>query len=150
MAATSKSDAAPTPQPDDAAPLARLTDGKHIAIFNWARAGLPDDTEWFDVHCDADGRIMLTPAKAVPAAAHDWAEERDRIAAAQKPRPYSHLTVDELREVEELTHEEWLDELRARGVLSGGRKKPGQLSIKPVARVPGALEHFLKERRGEA
>ena len=149
MAATVKSDTAPTPQPDDAAPLARLTDGMHVAIYNWARANLPE-TEWFEIAGDDQGRIILTPVQEVPYAAELWAEQRDRIAAAQKPRPYSHLTVDELREVEELTHEEWLEELRARGVLSGGRKKPGQLSVKPVARVPGALEHFLKERRGEA
>ena len=108
------------------------------------------DAEWFEVNCDDAGRIVLTPApaEAVPAEAYAWAQEKDVIAASQRPRPYAHLTVDELREVEEL--EEWFDELRARGIVSHNNKVPGQLSIKPVARVPGALERFLKERRGEA
>ena len=131
--------------------LARFTDGNHIAIFNWANADLPD-AEWFEVNCDDAGCIVLTPVQAevVPAEAHAWAQEKDAIAAAQQQRPYQHLTVDELREVEELTTEEWFDELRARGIVSHNNKVPGQLSIKPVARVPGALERFLKERRGEA
>ena len=34
-----------------------------------------------------------------------------------KPRPYAHLTVDELRKVEDLTDEEWFDEFRVRGIL---------------------------------
>ncbi len=147
MAEPLKSDAS---QPSYSAPiLARLTDGNQIAIFNRATANLPD-AEWFDVDCDDAGRIVLTPAADVPAEAYAWAQQRDVIAAAQKPRPYAHLTVDELREVEELTSEEWFAELESRGVISRNTKKPGQLSIKPVARVPGALEHFLKERRGEA
>lgn len=147
MAAPLESDAS---QASYRAPiLARLTDGNQIAIFNWAKANLPD-AEWFEVECDDEGRIVLTPAEDVPAEADAWAKERDAIAAAQNPRPYAHLTTDELRDVEELTTEERLDELRARGILRGGGKKPGQLSVKPVARVPGALEHFLKERRGQA
>lgn len=128
--------------------LARLTDGNQIAIFNWANADLPD-AEWFEVDCDDQGRLILTPVDEVPYEATLWAEQRDVIAAAAKPRPYAHLTVDELRDVE-MTPEERLAELRARGILRGGNKKPGQLSVKPVARVPGALEHFLKERRGQA
>ena len=148
MAATVKSDPAPTPQPDDAAPLARLTDGMHVAIYNWARANLPE-TEWFEISGDDQGRIILTPVQEVPDSAELWAEQRDRIAAAQKPRPYSHLTVDELRDVE-MTQEERLEELYLRGIISRNKKKPGQLSLKPVAHVPGALERFLKERRGEA
>ena len=139
-----------TSQPSGSAPiLARLTDGSQIAIFNWAKADLPD-AEWFEITCDDQGRVVLTPVDEVPYEATLWAQEKDWMAAAQKPRPYAHLTVDELRDVEELTSEEWFEELRARGVIRGGNKKPGQLSVKPVARVPGALEHFLKERRGEA
>ena len=146
MAEPLKSDAS---QPSYSAPiLARLTDGNQIAIFNWARANLPD-AEWFDVDCDDAGRIVLTPAADVPAEADAWAQQRDVIAAAQKPRPYAHLTTDELRDVD-MTQEERVAELRARGILRGGNKKPGQLSVQPVARVPGALEHFLKERRGQA
>ena len=146
MAAPLKSDAS---QPSHSAPiLARLTDGNQIAIFNWAKANLPD-AEWFEVDCDDEGRIVLTPAEDVPAEAHAWAQQRDVITAAQKPRPYAHLTTDELRDVE-MTQEERVAELRARGMLRGGNKKPGQLSVKPVVRVPGALEHFLKERRGQA
>ena len=146
MAAPLKSDAS---QPSGGAPiLARLTDGNQIAIFNWAKADLPD-AEWFEVDCDDAGRIVLTPADEVPYEATLWAEQRDATAAAAKPRPYAHLTVDELRDVE-MTPEERAEELFARGIISRNKKIPGQLSIKPVARVPGALEHFLKERRGEA
>ena len=146
MAAPLKSDAS---QPSGGAPiLARLTDGNQIAIFNWAKADLPD-AEWFEVDCDDAGRIVLTPADEVPYEATVWAEQRDVVAAAAKPRPYAHLTVDELRDVE-MTPEEREEELFARGIISRNKKIPGQLSIKPVARVPGALEHFLKERRGEA
>lgn len=146
MAAPLKSDAS---QPSGGATiLARLTDGNQIAIFNWAKAGLPD-AEWFEVDCDDDGRVILTPVDEVSYEATLWAEQRDVIAAAAKPRPYAHLTVDELRDVE-MTPEERVAELRARGILRGGNKKPGQLSVKPVAHVPGALEHFLKERRGQA
>ena len=146
MAASAKADTS-TPS-GDTPMLARLTDGRNIAIFNGAKGRLPD-TEWFEVDCDDEGRILLTPAEDVPAEAHAWAQQRDVIAAAQKPRPYAHLTTDELRDVE-MTQEERVAELRARGILRGGNKKPGQLSVKPIVRVPGALEHFLKERRGQA
>ena len=146
--AAARDDSALTPQPNDAMPLARLTDGMQISIFNWAKANLPD-AEWFEITCDDQGRVILTPVDEVPHEAALWAEQRDVIAAAAKPRPYAHLTVDELREVE-MTPEERVAELRARGILRGGNKKPGQLAVKPVARVPGALEHFLKERRGQA
>ena len=145
MAAPLKSD---TSQPSGGAPmLARLTEGRNIAIFNGAKSRLPD-AEWFEVSCDDAGRIVLTPAEDVPAAAYAWAQQRDVIAAAQKPRPYAHLTTDELRDVE-MTPEERLAELRARGIIRGGFYGPPQ-PLKPVARVPGALERFLKERRGEA
>ena len=65
----------------------------------------------------------------------------------EKPRPYRHLTVDELREVEPLTDAEWFEELRARGILVPAYDGPPQ----PFAPVnppvpPGALERFLKER----
>ncbi len=146
MAASANSD---TSTPSGGTPmLARLTDGRNIAIFNGAKGRLPD-AEWFEVDCDDEGRIVLTPAEDVPAEAYAWAQQRDVIVAAQKPRPYAHLTTDELRDVE-MTQEERVAELRARGILRGGNKKPGQLSVKPVVRVPGALEHFLKERRGQA
>lgn len=146
MAAPLKPD---TSQPSGGEPiLARFTDGSQITIFNWASANFPG-TEWFEITCDDQGRIILTPVDEVPYEATLWAEQRDVIVASAKPRPYAHLTVDELRDVE-MTPEERVAELRARGILRGGNKKPGQLSVKPVARVPGALEHFLKERRGEA
>ena len=141
MAASAKADTS-TPS-DDTPILARLTDGNQIAIFNWAKANLPD-AEWFEVDCNDDGRIVLTPVQAVPTEAVAWAQEKGAKSAAVKARPYQHLTMDELREVD---LPERLEELRARGLISGGLKTPGQLSIKPVARVPGALERFLQERR---
>lgn len=127
--------------PSEAIPmLARRTDHHHIVIFNGAN--LPTG-EWFEV-ARADGKIVLTPVSTVPAAAIAWAQQQDAQAAAAKPRPYQHLTVDELREVN-LTPEERLAELRARGIISraAGPWRP----FEPVARVPGALERFLKERR---
>ncbi len=146
MAAPLKPD---TSQPSGGEPiLARFSDGSQIAIFNWAKADLPE-VEWFEVRRDDTGRIVLTPVDEIPYEATLWAEQRDVIEAAAKPRPYAHLTVDELRDVE-MTPEERAEELFARGIISRNKKIPGQLSIKPVARVPGALEHFLKERRGEA
>ena len=148
MTATVKADTTPMPQPNDDTPLARLTDGMNIAIYNWARADLPE-TEWFEITCDDQGRIILTPVDEASYEASLWAEQRDRIAAAARPRPYAHLTVDELRDIE-MTQEERDEELFARGIISRNKKKPGELSIKPVARVPGTLERFLKERRGEA
>ena len=106
MAGSAKAD---TSAPSGDTPmLARLTDGRNIAIFNGAKGRLPD-AEWFEVSCDDEGHIMLTPVQAVPTAAVAWAQEKDIIAAAQQQRPYQHLTVDELREVEELTIEERLD-----------------------------------------
>lgn len=68
-----------------------------------------------------------------------------------KPRPYAHLTVDELRKVEELTDEEWFDELRARGILVPAHDGPPENGAAPFERLrrtlpPGALERFLKER----
>ena len=61
-----------------------------------------------------------------------------------KSRPYAHLTVDELRKVEDLTNAEWFDELEARGIISPAveNAKP----IRPIAHRPGALARFLKER----
>jgi len=43
------------------------------------------------------------------------------------------------------TFEDRLEELRARGVLVGGRK-PTADDFKPVAHRPGALQRFLDER----
>ena len=146
MAASAKADTS-TPS-GDTPMLARLTDGRNIAIFNGAKGRLPD-TEWFEVDCDDEGRIVLTPVQAIPTEAVAWAREKDVIAAAQQQRPYQHLTVDELREVEELTIEEWFDELRARGILKPAWDGPPPAEpFKPVSPPvpPGALERFLKER----
>ena len=146
MAAPLKSDAS-TPS-GDIPMLARLTDGRNIAIFNGAKGRLPD-AEWFEVSCDDEGHIVLTPVQAVPSEAVAWAQEKDVIAAAQQQRPHQHLTVDELREVEELTIEERLDELRARGILQPAWNGPPPTEpFKPVSPPvpPGALERFLKQR----
>ena len=123
--------------------LARIIDGKHIVIYNGG--DLPEG-EWFDVSCQ-DGKIVLTPAESTPAEALAWAEAEDAGAQAAQPRPYERLTVDELREVEGLTDEEWFAELRARGVISGGGKGP-PYHFTPVSPPvpPGGLERFLKER----
>ena len=64
----------------------------------------------------------------------------------EKARPYAHLSVDELREVEGLTDEEWWEELEARGIIT-----PAVVDAPPFAALrgtlpPGALERFLKER----
>lgn len=144
MAASAKTDTSTTS--GDTPMLARLTDGRDIAIFNGAKARLPD-IEWFEISCE-DGKIVLTPVPAVPDAAIIWAQEKDAIAAQQQ-RPYQHLTVDELREVEELTTEERFDELRARGVLQPAWDGPPPAEpFKPVSPPvpPGALERFLKQR----
>ena len=63
-----------------------------------------------------------------------------------KPRPYAHLTVDELRKVEELTDEEWFDELEARGIITPAVENAAPLSSLKGTLPPGALERFLKER----
>ena len=63
-----------------------------------------------------------------------------------KPRPYAHLTVDELRKVEDLTNEEWFDELEARGIITPAVKNAPPLSALQGTLPPGALERFLKER----
>ena len=62
-----------------------------------------------------------------------------------KPRPYAHLDIDELRKVKHLTDEEWFDELRARGILVPAYDGPPE-PFRPIARRPGALARFLKER----
>ena len=59
-----------------------------------------------------------------------------------KPRPYAHLTVDELRKVNNLTTRNGFDELEARGISS-----PAVENAKPImaqAHRPGALRGFLK------
>lgn len=61
-----------------------------------------------------------------------------------KPRPYEHLTVDELRKVEHLTDEEWFDELEARGIITPA--KDDAQPLRPISHRPGALARFLKER----
>jgi hypothetical protein len=146
MAGSAKDDVS-TPS-GDSPMLARLTDGRNIAIFNGPKGRLPD-AEWFEVSCADEGHIALTPVQSAPDEALAWAQEKDVIAAAQQQRPYQHLTVDELREVEELTIEERLDELRARGILQPAWDGPPPAEpFKPVSPPvpPGALERFLKER----
>ena len=45
------------------------------------------------------------------------------------------------------TLSERLEELESRGELTPARRKPGApLTLRPVARRPGALKRFLKER----
>ena len=63
----------------------------------------------------------------------------------ENPRPYRHLTVDELRQVPDLSDDEWIDELRARGVIVPAYDGPPE-ELKPIAYLPGAVERFLKER----
>ena len=63
-----------------------------------------------------------------------------------QPRPYAHLNVDELRKVEDLTDEEWFDELRARGILVPAYDGPPKPWPPEPVLPPGALERFLKER----
>ncbi len=143
MAAPLKSD---TPQPYRSVPiLARLTDGNQIAIFNWAKTNLPE-AEWFEVSCDDEGHIVLTPVQAVPDEAVAWARERDTKSAARSTRPYQHLTLDELRDVD---LPDRLEELRARGILQPAWDGPPPAEpFKPVSPPvpPGALKRFLKER----
>ena len=69
----------------------------------------------------------------------------DPEPAPENRRPYGHLTVDELRQVPDLSDDEWLDELRARGVIVPAYDGPPQ-ELKPGKHIPGALERFLKER----
>ena len=63
-----------------------------------------------------------------------------------KPRPYAHLTVDELRKVEDLTDEEWFDELEARGIITPPKDPTAKIMPPKRPLPPGALERFLKER----
>ncbi len=75
----------------------------------------------------------------------------EKHANQPKPRPYAHLTVDELRKVETLTDAEWFDELRARGILVRSYDGPAANRGVPFEQLrgtlpPGALERFLKER----
>ena len=64
------------------------------------------------------------------------------------PRPYEHLTVDELRKVETLTNEEWFDELEARGIITHAVENAAPLSSVRGTLSPGALKRFLEERAG--
>ena len=63
-----------------------------------------------------------------------------------KPRPHAHLTVDELRKVDDLTNEEWFDELEARGIISPPKDPNAKILPPKRPLAPGALERFLKER----
>ena len=129
----------PTPNHSRHGPiLARMTDGNCLTLVGDAVSELPA-AEWFEVVC-ADGKIVLTPIPSPPAAG-------DLAPAAEcTKRPYAHLTLEQLRALEHITSEEWFEELRARGIIRGKPKGVGVLNIKPVGRVPGALDRFLKER----
>ena len=48
----------------------------------------------------------------------------------------------------EAARKRW-DELRARGIITGGNPEGAPRSFKPVAHRPGALARFLAERWGE-
>ena len=147
------------PTPSQHGPiLARLTDDSRLTFYGDAAAALPD-AEWFEVAC-ADGKILLTP---IPAPQEAWRQHIANLGLSEEQvppptkqelsppaeraqSPYAHLTLDQLRALEHLTTEQWFDELRARGILRGKPKGVGVLNIKPVGRVPGALDRFLKER----
>ena len=129
----------PTPSPPRHGPiLARMTDGNCLTLVGDAVSELPA-AEWFEV-AGADGKIVLTPIPSPPTAG-DLTPPAERAK-----RPYAHLTLEQLRELEHITSAEWFGELRARGIIRGKPKGVGVLNIKPVGRVPGALERFLKER----
>ena len=61
-----------------------------------------------------------------------------------RPRPYAHLTVDELRVKEGVSSEEWFEELVARGIITPPVE--GAKLLRPIAHRPGAVERFLRER----
>ena len=71
--------------------------------------------------------------------------DTDPEPVPENPRPYGHLTVDELRQVPDLSDDEWIDELRVRGVIVPAYDGPPE-ELKPIAYLPGAVERFLKER----
>ena len=148
------------PSPSQHGPiLARRSDGNRLTLYGDAVTELPD-SEWFEVAAGADGKIVLTP---IPDPKEAWrryiahlglSEEQVRPPteweltppAERSESPYAHLTLEQLRTLEQLTAEQWFEELRARGILQGKPKGVGVLNIKPVGRVPGALDRFLKER----
>ncbi len=157
MAAANPDDRKPIPSQHGPI-LARLTDGSRLTFYGDAATALPD-AEWFEV-ARVDGKIVLTPIpnpkearrqhiaklglpdeQAAPPTEWELAPPAERAKS-----PYAHLTLDQLRTLEHLTAEQWFDELRARGILQGKPKGVGVLNIKPVGRVPGALDRFLKER----
>ena len=129
----------PMPNPPRHGPiLAKMTDGNRLTLVGDAVSELPA-AEWFEVVC-ADGKIVLTPIPSPPPTG-DLTPETERVK-----RPYAHLTLEQLRALEHITSSEWFEELRARGIIRGKPKGVGVLNIKPVGRVPGALDRFLKER----
>ena len=65
-----------------------------------------------------------------------------------QPRPYAHLNVDELRKVEDLTDEEWFDELETRAIITPAVENAAPLSSLRRTFSPGALERFLEDRAG--
>ena len=141
--------------------LARLTDGNCLTLVGDGVDELPA-AEWFEVVCADDGKIVLTP---IPSPKEAWRRkvvEQGRSEDEVRPPteweltppaerakgPYAHLTLDQLRTLENITSEEWFEELRARGLIQGKPKGAGVLNIKPVHPPvpPGGLERFLKER----
>ena len=131
-----------TPNPSRHGPiLARMTDGNCLTLVGDAVSELPA-AEWFEVVC-ADGKIVLTPIPSPPPAG-DLTPPAERAK-----RPYAHLTLDQLRDLEHITSEEWFGELRARGIiLPAYDGPPPPHPFKPVDPPvpPGGLERFLKER----
>lgn len=151
----------PTTNPRQHGPiLARMTDGNRLTLVGDGVTDLPA-AEWFEVVC-ADGKIVLTP---IPSPKEAWRRKvveqglsEDKVRppteweltppAERAKGPYAHLTLDQLRTLENITSEEWFEELRARGLIQGKPKGAGVLNIKPVYPPvpPGGLERFLKER----
>ena len=150
----------PSPSPHGPI-LARWSDGNRLTLYGDAVTELPD-AEWFEV-AGADGKIVLTP---IPAPQEAWrrhiadlglsaeqvpppTEQELTPPAERSASPYTHLTLDQLRTLEQLTAEQWFEELRARGHILpayDGPRPPQR--FKPIYPPvpPGGLERFLKER----
>ena len=63
----------------------------------------------------------------------------------QNPRPHQHLSVEELRQHEHITDEEWFQELEARGIIVRAYDGPEQ-PLRPIVHRPGELDRFFQER----
>ena len=142
MDATTNRDDPTTANPPRHGPiLARMTDGNRLTLVGDAVSELPA-AEWFEVAC-ADGKIVLSPIPSPPPAG-DLMPTAERVK-----RPYAHLTLEQLRELEHITSAEWFGELRARGIIVPAYDgPPPPHPFKPVEPPvpPGGLERFLKER----